>query len=70
MEDAIELCMLTSGHDCKAPWVIGVLIPEFRIAVARLPIHIPSTFILTNIHVHKRVGMCGDGSQGFLISQT
>ena len=45
-DDTIELCMLTSGQGCKALQAIGVLVSKFQIAVARLPMHMPSTLIL------------------------
>ena len=45
VDDTIELCMLTSGHDCKTLSVIGVLVSKLQIVVARLPIHISSTLI-------------------------
>ncbi len=70
MDDAIELCMLTSGQDCKALPIIDALVTRFHVAVARLPINTPSIFDFVYVPVGKRVGVRGDGSEGFLIGQT
>lgn len=70
MDDAIELCMFTSGQGCEALPVVGVLVPKFQIAVARFLIHMPSTFNLVYSYVRKRIGVRGDRSAGFLKGQT
>ena len=70
VHDAIELCMFASGQRCETPPIVGALVPQLQIAVARLPIHTPSTFGLVYSYVGKRIGVRGDGSDGLLIDQT
>ena len=70
VDEAIQLCTFLSCHDCKALTVVGVLVPRSQIAVARLPVHTPSTFILVYSYVRKRFGVRGDGSEWLLIRQT